>query len=654
MALRYSREWTSLPSPLPLLLLFLDTAGTPTLRLRIRFRTAENRKVCLCHAHPPTPQSQNLCFAPAPHSFPCHTNKTYECDLGPKSSNHYSSSSTPRHIRTESVTPASPEVISNLITSLSVISRPATAHFDLPLDLLQEPPVSPADKPSVPRRLGSFGVDYGAFSKPSSSELRQDTTDVDDLAAAPPVIKTAKPPSGLSPLTAQKSPSRRDSGGGLRSFLSSSRPSSRGSAASRDADAHSLGNISVERGLSPASSPTEVRKARSQDSWGKKAGRSQKGLMYMSSKERLQENEERKRGSIGNGSSNGLASSAMARTSNPRMDPFLAQVAISEEPLSLDELIGAAAAAVAGGDNTSARPIPTRDSSLRKTGVNAKRSSTRTNRSSKRDSDHSAIPEEDYFNIGIAKTTDDSEDRVDKRSSFKDGESLRRSSQGPRKERAAGEGFLDPSWAAPAKANHYIDRYVTDTENDMDDGAPSPHIAQGKRRDRDFSSDRSSRRRSGRSTPELRVKRSSSRLKRLSGPLSPRAEEKPKDSSSETTNIVYERPPSADSIDDAVEAYLRSPRLSQKIRHPQTGRVISFSEVGDADGSAVFCCVGMGLTRYITAFYDELALTLKLRLITPDRPGVGDSESYAEGTATPLGWPGKSDQRFPVLFVKIC
>jgi pimeloyl-ACP methyl ester carboxylesterase len=50
----------------------------------------------------------------------------------------------------------------------------------------------------------------------------------------------------------------------------------------------------------------------------------------------------------------------------------------------------------------------------------------------------------------------------------------------------------------------------------------------------------------------------------------------------------------------------------------------------------------MGLTRYITAFYDELALTLKLRLITPDRPGVGDSEPYSDGTATPLSWPGKS------------
>jgi len=141
----------------------------------------------------------------------------------------------------------------------------------------------------------------------------------------------------------------------------------------------------------------------------------------------------------------------------------------------------------------------------------------------------------------------------------------------------------------------------------------------------------------------------------LSAPLSPRATEKESHQRSSSTPLsrvgspepsrapqihVDERPSSADSVDDAVDAYLCSPRLSQKIRHPQTGRTISFSEVGDSEGFAVFCCVGMGLTRYITAFYDELALTLKLRLITPDRPGVGDSEPYTDGTATPLSWPG--------------
>ncbi|KAF2143603.1 uncharacterized protein K452DRAFT_267809 [Aplosporella prunicola CBS 121167] len=97
------------------------------------------------------------------------------------------------------------------------------------------------------------------------------------------------------------------------------------------------------------------------------------------------------------------------------------------------------------------------------------------------------------------------------------------------------------------------------------------------------------------------------------------------------------RPSSIDSIDDEVETFLLSPRLTQRVREPNSGRTICFSEVGDPQGFVVFCCVGMGLTRYVTAFYDELATSLKLRLITPDRPGVG--ESQADPNGTPLSWP---------------
>ncbi|PQE25782.1 hypothetical protein CJF30_00000492 [Rutstroemia sp. NJR-2017a BBW] len=182
-------------------------------------------------------------------------------------------------------------------------------------------------------------------------------------------------------------------------------------------------------------------------------------------------------------------------------------------------------------------------------------------------------------------------------------------------------------------------------EDDYDDAAPPPTITQ--RRERlSPSPDQATRslsqkRQSGTTDQaEPKLKRSSSRLKRLSAPLSPRYLETDSPSKTRTAEIFVDgRPTSADSIDDAVEAYLASPRLSQKIRHPQTGRTISFSEVGDPEGFAVFCCVGMGLTRYLTAFYDELALTLRLRLITPDRPGVGESEPYTDGTATPLSWP---------------
>lgn len=528
--------------------------------------------------------------------------------------------------------PASPELISSLITSLSVISPPAVDQLDPPLDL-DSPPASPKspDDPRGPRRLGSFGVEYGAFSNPSSStDLRNQQPDLDELAAAPPVVKTAKPPSGYSSLTAPKSPT----GGGLRSFLSgrnASRPSSRGSSASKDADVHSLGNISIERGFTPGSSPVEVRKQRSVDSWGKKTSYAHNRLKYMTSKERLSA-EERRRASSAD-TSNGLSGSAMGRTVGNRSDSFLGETPIREEPYLLDELL-ASRPVVAADGSMSPSSIPQRDSSLRRTSSNARRSSARVSRSSRRNSSNGVIPEE-AFDFGLPKPSQNGKPSISRRSSTWEEESAM-ADRNSRVDRG-GDGLLNPSWATTSKANHYIDHYVTDTEADMDDGAPAPSIAQGKRRDREVSRDRNSRRFSGHATPELRIKRSSSKMKRRSGAVSPR-EDRAKDDAS---SGLYERPPSADSIDDSVAAYMRSPRLSQKIRHPQTGRIISFSEVGDSEGSAVFCCVGMGLTRFITAFYDELALTLKLRLITPDRPGVGDSEPYTDGTATPLSWPGK-------------
>ena len=92
------------------------------------------------------------------------------------------------------------------------------------------------------------------------------------------------------------------------------------------------------------------------------------------------------------------------------------------------------------------------------------------------------------------------------------------------------------------------------------------------------------------------------------------------------------------SIAEEVEAFVSASRLTQKLRHPRTGRTIAFSEVGDPNGFAVICCVGMGLTRYVTSFYDDLARTLKLRLITPDRPGCGESEAISERLNNPLTW----------------
>ncbi|KAL7627852.1 hypothetical protein AAE478_002047 [Parahypoxylon ruwenzoriense] len=522
------------------------------------------------------------------------------------------------------IPPASPEVISSLITSLSVISKPASKHFDSPNLSLSH---SPGE--------GSFGVDYGAFSNPNKLDRLQEEIDLDELAASPPTIRTAKPPSGFSPLTAPKSP-RRESSGGLKSLLrNSSRPSSKGSVSSHD-DTRSIGNLSIERGVPPTH---ELRKQRSHDSWGKKQARGHKGLMYMSSKERLRASESEKKrvssGTIGSNSLNGLS---------PRPDTILAETPIREEPgdsPTKGNMTNLSPSVDAGNFQ---RSIPARDSSLRKTGTTAKRSSHRSSRS-RRDGDgglSDMIPEDPEH----SRSRDVSQPRRRHLSRANSEVDTRKR----RDDIAVPEMPLSARASAPpippSKKNedsnyiHQRSRSYSSDANRFEDGAPFPAVSQGRRR----SAHSTDRRKSGRTTPDpgdaIRPKRSSSRLKRLSAATkNPEPPDRRRESATPEPMVGYERPTSADSIDGAVESYLCSPRLSQKIRHPQTGRVISFSEVGDAEGSAVFCCVGMGLTRYITAFYDELALTLKLRLITPDRPGVGDSEAYADGTSTPLSWP---------------
>lgn len=558
--------------------------------------------------------------------------------------------------------PASPEVISSLITSLSAISRPVSNHFDGPSYLSPIGSASPISLslPGSPSRGGSFGVDYGAYAKPSLKQLREEDVPLDDLAASAPVVRTSKPPSGLSVRTtpkSPKSPSARDSSG-LRGILSRrssgalSRPSSRGSATS---GAESIGKLSIERSqepLSPGPEGHSLKKQQSFDSWGKKTTRNQRGLMYMSSKERLREKEaEKKRASIGTVGANTNRLSSASNPTTPRLDPLSAESIINEES-NADFSMGEYSA-LEGPIDTLANPrlIPTRDSSLRR----SKRSSARASRTSKRDSEGGAygtILELEEQSVAARNSRSDATQRRQPK-----GQGIDQSSLSP--------GFPQDNSASLAKPRPDVPAMspstpVVSTFSDahaIDEGAPSPAIGQGRRRDREASAEY--RRRSGRLTPDpfggyasegggatVKKKRSSTKLKRLSGApsLTPDAAEQGATVNkrhSDQPTVAYERPQSADSVDDSVETYLCSPRLSQTVKHPQTGRVVSFSEVGDPNGSAVFCCVGMGLTRYITAFYDELALTLKLRLITPDRPGVGDSEPYAEGTATPLGWPGQ-------------
>lgn len=507
---------------------------------------------------------------------------------------------------------------------------------------------------------GSFGIDYGAYRQPSLRELIEEES-LDELAACPPVIKTAKPPSGFSPLTAPKSPALDSRSNSLKNFLR--RPGSKGSQESKEKDDSStIGSLSIEPGYAPS---PRLEKKRSTDSWDKKQGRNYKGLMYMSSKERLKDNaSEKKR--PGPGNFKGLGLDRLAISSFDQHQPsFLAETPITEEPrtlgkhtiLTLDTTNTtntipisrrwSPSLANSPGGIGSGRFIPARDSSLRKPAAQTKK---RDSKLASRQSDMEREREKDIIN-------EHDEGSVQRHeSSTESGEStnLTIPAAGP-------EPSLPPvSTTLASKQFEETEKHNEQPVVDDDlDCAPAPVITQRRSSPSKSKQSSSQKRQSGGISPEppeLKIKRSSSRLKRLSGPLSPGLSDNDtskKNSSGPNSKVVLPeqarpgsvfmdaRPSSADSIDDAVTTYLASPRLSQKIRHPQTGRTISFSEVGDPEGSAVFCCVGMGLTRYITAFYDELALALKLRLITPDRPGVGQSEPYTDGTATPLSWPGK-------------
>jgi hypothetical protein len=556
------------------------------------------------------------------------------------------------------IQPASPEVISSLITSLSIISSPANQLFEHSQTPTTSPPTGTKHTNGTNGYQssggGSFGIDYGAYEQPSLKRLVEEES-LDELAATPPVIRTAKPPSGFSPITAPKAPA---DPGPIKSFLrGSSRPSSKGSTGSKDRDdTRSIGNLSIEPGPSAAPS-IELRRKSSSDSWGKKQGRNQRGLMYMSSKERLREKEhEKKRGTLDPTGGGSVKAFVGDRVALPQFesDSFMAEDAIGEEPeesplpprtSSLPAVSPSLGGASPGGIG-SGRFIPARDSSLRKpTSATKKRNS---HRSSKAGGKQRATDDDD--------TIQELDEQVQDRRRYS-----RRDQKNPSEATSKMmEPLEDLEMPRPSRSK-VVDKTATDDHLGVmeDEGAPSPAVAQRKSRPSPSGGDRSAQKRmSGSATPEPtetpQPKRTGSRLKRLSGPKSPRASTDVRNSSNLASRVtspepplvkpqihIDDRPTSADSIDDAVDAYLCSPRLSQKIRHPQTGRTISFSEVGDSEGFAVFCCVGMGLTRYITAFYDELALTLKLRLITPDRPGVGDSEPYNDGTATPLSWPGK-------------
>ena len=578
--------------------------------------------------------------------------------------------------------PASPEVISSLISSLSAISSPAQEHFDrIPsIGESRSTPSSPSALDSrFPFDIPGFPSDSGPPTPRSAYMDARDYLHPQDASLISP-LRTSKPPFGRpeSFSESQKSPKDFD-------------------------DVSSIGSVSIEPGIPPR----ESSRTASGGSDSRHSRRSHKGLMFMSSKERLRDNHERRRSGNSGGDGLGLdnlgdgmhslnsESRITGRGIREEPDMILDSMSRSVQgsPTATSPSIGGHSPSLGGASPAlnGARFIPTRDSSLRKTGSPSrkKRQShhSSSHHSSRRGSLAPGIKEED----GESSPHDDAnKERRDENGIQTDGAREKKpkhyppaliTSEPPMKLQSP---LSSPTFPPPrreskppaltAEAPKQVAQAAEVEERALlseEESAPSPAIVQRKARENSttrinsFQSKGSKLAKQGPNRkPSLDLlpgtdtstpKRTSSRLKRISlppspserhrrsnsNPLAPLGRNSESNAARPPTMVVEERPSSADSIDDAVEAYLCSPRLSQKIRHPQTGRTISFSEVGDSEGFAVFCCVGMGLTRYITAFYDELALTLKLRLITPDRPGVGDSDPYYDGTGTPLSWPGK-------------
>ncbi|EEH16551.1 hypothetical protein PABG_06638 [Paracoccidioides brasiliensis Pb03] len=583
------------------------------------------------------------------------------------------------------IPPASPEVISSLISSLSTISTPAQSHFDnFPEIGSRTAPPSPGFQQTefprdgrethVPPSSG-FGMDYGAY-KTVVDEEGNSFLHPDD-AAISPVVRMAKAP------TSPRSPRSPRSPCSPTGDTSPRRTGSRASMASSHAGLDDVSGFGV-----PSSEPgprLSTASIASSSSGGRKSLKNQLNLLKRSSREFPKDKESDRFQKTGDNPRLNTSRSRLSLRSTPSMADLAEEVNLNNGVFQLLEkqLNGesrrdsapnlgtsrSVANSVNGspGGIGSGRVIPTRESSLRHS-YNGNSSKKR------RSARHSVYSNRDFtIDRDIAEVNQE-DDQVSKRirelkaqqKKIKDElqtekEALESTSQlrAPKpspKPQSMQQTTVTKETVVVRQSVHTVadepPRKVDEAQAEQHESAPSPAIltrksqVTKKRNSGPLSSKPTNIQpawgiqpfeKSDRGDPKVLRRRSlqnshseSNHRRTRSGAVSP---------SPRLSLGAEERPSSSDSIDDAVRDYLSSPRLTQKVNHPHTGRTIAFSEVGDPNGYVVFCCVGMGLTRYLTAFYDELARTLKLRLITPDRPGVGESEPCVDGSGTPLSWP---------------
>ncbi|KAM5466515.1 hypothetical protein MauCBS54593_005772 [Microsporum audouinii] len=555
-----------------------------------------------------------------------------------------------KHSSRGHIAPASPEVISSLISSLSTISTPARTHFEsLPRIGSQTEPPSPSSMQNG--RFDGPDMDYSSFKAAAAADHEVPFLHPYD-AAMSPVIRMSKPaPSIRSPRSSVSYHSCRNADDSV-----SLRPPSRashGSAATGHDDLANFGIVRLEPG--PGKSTTSLVSSGSRRSLKNQLSlfrRSSRDSASTRGKETVVERLGVEDGPLANNSQNtatatslrsvrsmaDLAEESNGANSNAlqkRTGGFCDSRRESAPNLKQTQTLTPESSPLAPGGIGSGRSIPARESSLRHS-YNG--SSTKKRRSARYSGysckDVSVDKKITEVNAEADQVTQRIKEIKDQQKKIKDRMIIDEKLTPP-------PDSTKPSGRASAQSVHLSK--VDELLGDLSDSAPSPTVST--RRVPSVSK---------RGTPlapkagNLQAVPTTHRSRNDEGYKHGRASDMKghRRTYSDSPTTVHRvssdpntRPTSPDVIEEAVEAYITSPKLTQKVRHPQTGRVIAFSEVGDPSGHVVFCCVGMGLTRYLTAFYDELARTLKLRLITPDRPGVGESEPCLDGTGTPLNWP---------------
>ncbi|KAJ5698444.1 hypothetical protein N7462_000449 [Penicillium macrosclerotiorum] len=566
-----------------------------------------------------------------------------------------------------SADPTSPEVISSLISSLSTISVPLNSHFDN-VPRIDSKDSSDPGLPEVPHtapcftippsKQHGFGMSYGTYAAveepPHSPFLHPDD------AASSPVIRMARaPPSPKSPRSPKFKP--------FKTTDSSTRPASRDSYTSVRAapEDTAFGTISTE----PAPRVSKAPSIASNSSAGRtKSLKGHFGLLKKSSREfsgdkesqadrlrrttsysdSLRQNTPRSRASIR--SLHSMADVA-EETAPHGLKEESSEVLVASTPPNkeLPSIQNTPDHHNSPGGIGSGRIIPTRDSSLRHR--HSQSSASKKRRSARHSRYSSTASKESTSENGLPGSSNDAEQVTRRIQELKDqqqriktelevddspGRSTKTTPMKSKGSRSSSQVDLGRTPLTSSKSEHSV----------LNESAPSPSVMTGKSRTGKPGAPLASK--PTNFSPQVpkhaeNHENEKTRYRRSLEPVTPTKSHRRTPSGPGLvgrTSLNTERPSSADSIDLAVDDYIFSPKLTQRVVHPATGRSIAFSEVGDPKGHVVLCCLGMGLTRYLMAFYDELARTLNLRLVTLDRPGVGESGPHQlDEPSTPLSWP---------------